>query len=82
MNRPGQDDVAWEWQNVAMGGNSGSTLSGHTPRPVKSALIVALVLFLVLLVILRIGVAYSFVLTLTALVFVGVVAIFRKSLGR
>lgn len=65
-----------------MGGNGGSTLSGRTPRPVKSALIVALVLFLVLLVILRIGVAYSFVLTLTALVFVGVVAIFRKALGR
>ncbi|HXF01905.1 MAG TPA: hypothetical protein VN601_02855 [Arthrobacter sp.] len=48
----------------------------------KSALIVALALFLVLLVILRIGVAYSFVLTVTALLFVGVVAIVRKALGR
>jgi hypothetical protein len=67
---------------LSMGGNGGSTLSGRTPRPVKSALIIALTLFLVLLVILRIGVAYSLVLTLTALMFVGVVAIFRKALGR
>jgi hypothetical protein len=65
-----------------MGGNGESTLSGRTPRPVKSALIIALALFLVLLVILRIGVAYSFVLTVTALLFGGVVAIFRKALGR
>jgi hypothetical protein len=65
-----------------MGGNEGSTLSGRTPRPVKSALLVALALFLVLLVILRIGLAYSFVLTVTALLFVGVVAMLRKAVGR
>jgi hypothetical protein len=70
------------WQNVAMGGNGGSTPSGHTPRPVRSMLIVALVLFLVLLVILRIGVAYSIVLTVTALLFVGAVAIIRRALSR
>ena len=63
-----------------MGESGGPAPQSRTPRPVRAALIGAAVTFLLFLVILRVGVASSLVLTATALLFAGVVAIIRSAL--
>lgn len=67
---------------MPMGDSGQPAPQSRTPRPVRAALIGAAVTFLVFLVILRVGVAYSLVLTATAMLFAGVVAIIRGAMRR